>query len=161
MRWTALCGVRPYEPRCRQRPVAFRLCIIRAVFSDAISLSVALKRPERSFGATIDSSASSFTEGSMRVYISVVCMLAWPSHRETLRKSLVACKTVSAQVCRLCLRRHRRHYVPFLTISGNLEGLLEHLGSVGWAVNVLGQSPDIVSQTYKLFRKSRSWSAGR
>src|SRR5260370_26186396 len=35
----------------------------------------------------------------MRVYISVVCMLAWPSHRETLRKSLVACKTVSAQVC--------------------------------------------------------------
>ncbi|ANB72234.1 integrase [Paraburkholderia phytofirmans OLGA172] len=24
-----------------------------------------------------------------------------------------------------------RHYVPFLTISGNLEGLLEHLGSVG------------------------------
>ncbi len=54
-----------------------------------------------------------------------------------------------------------RHYVPFLTISGNLEGLLEHLGSVGWAVNVLGQSPDIVSRTYKLFRKSRSWSAGR
>jgi len=54
-----------------------------------------------------------------------------------------------------------RHYVPFLTISGNLEGLLEHLGSVGWAVNVLGQSPDIVSRSYKLFRKSRSWSAGR
>src|ERR1700732_2849433 len=66
-----------------------------------------------------------------------------------------------AQVCLLCLRRHRRHYVPFLTISGNLEGLLEHLGSVGWAVNVLGQSPDIVSRSYKLFRKSRSWSAGR
>ena len=54
-----------------------------------------------------------------------------------------------------------RHYVPFLTISGNLEGLLEHLGSVGWAVNVLGQSPDIVSRSYRLFRKSRSWSAGR
>jgi site-specific recombinase XerD len=54
-----------------------------------------------------------------------------------------------------------RHYVPFLTISGNLEGLLEHLGSVGWAANVLGQSPDIVSRSYKLFRKSRSWSAGR
>jgi hypothetical protein len=33
------------------------------------------------------------------VYISVVSMLAWPSHRETFRKSFVACKTVSAQVC--------------------------------------------------------------
>ncbi len=41
--------------------------------SKAISLSVALKRPDRSFGAIIDSRASSFTEGSARVYISVVC----------------------------------------------------------------------------------------
>jgi hypothetical protein len=36
---------------------------------------------------------------SMRVYISVVCMQAWLSHSETFRKSLVACKTVSAQAC--------------------------------------------------------------
>ena len=41
---------------------------------EAINLSVALKRPERSFGAIIDSRASSFTDGSARVYISVVCM---------------------------------------------------------------------------------------
>jgi hypothetical protein len=25
-----------------------------------------------------------------------------------------------------------RHYVPFQTISGNLEGLLDHLGNMGW-----------------------------
>ena len=68
--------------------------------NEAISLSVALKRPLRNFGATIDSSASSFTEASARVYISVVCMFACPSQRETFRKSLVACRTVSAQVCR-------------------------------------------------------------
>jgi len=37
-----------------------------AARSDAISLSVALKRPERSFGGATDSRASSFTEGSAR-----------------------------------------------------------------------------------------------
>ena len=37
-------------------------------------VAVALKRPERSFGATTDSSAYSFTEVSARVYISVVCV---------------------------------------------------------------------------------------
>src|SRR6266568_4240230 len=67
--------------------------------SDAISLSVALKRPERSFGGITDSRASSFTDGSARVYISVVCMCAWPSHRATFLRSLVACRTVRAQVC--------------------------------------------------------------
>jgi Tn3 transposase DDE domain-containing protein len=61
---------------------------------EAISLSVALKRPDRSFGAIIASKASSLTEGSARVYISVVCMCAWPSQRETFRRSLVACSTV-------------------------------------------------------------------
>jgi len=66
--------------------------------SEAISLSVALNRPDRSFGAITDSSASSITEESARVYISVVCMFAWPSQRETFRRSWVACKTVSAQV---------------------------------------------------------------
>jgi hypothetical protein len=58
-----------------------------------MSLSVALKRPERNFGGIIDSRASSFTDGSVRVYISVVCMCACPSHSETFRKSLVACST--------------------------------------------------------------------
>ena len=78
----------------------FLLRIREPACSEAISLSVALKRPERSFGATTDSRASSFTEGSARVYISVVCMFACPSHRATFRRSFVACKTVSAQVCR-------------------------------------------------------------
>ena len=78
----------------------FLLRIREPARSEAISLSVALKRPERSFGATTDSRASSFTEGSARVYISVVCMFACPSHRATFRRFFVACKAVSAQVCR-------------------------------------------------------------
>jgi hypothetical protein len=69
-------------------------------FSDAISLSVALNRPARRVGGTTDSSVSSFTEGSARVYTSVVCMLACPSHRDTFRRSFVACKIKTADVCR-------------------------------------------------------------
>jgi hypothetical protein len=45
----------------------FSLCITTEVFSRSISLSVALKRPVRSFGAITDSKASSFTLGSARV----------------------------------------------------------------------------------------------
>ena len=43
------------------------LCITVASFNRAISLSVALKRPDRRFGAMTDSRASSFTVGSARV----------------------------------------------------------------------------------------------
>ena len=43
------------------------LCITVAFFNRAISLSVALKRPDRRFGAMTDSRASSFTVGSARV----------------------------------------------------------------------------------------------
>ena len=42
--------------------------------SEAINSSVALNRPERSFGATTDSRASHSTEGSARVHNSVVFM---------------------------------------------------------------------------------------
>jgi hypothetical protein len=41
--------------------------------------------------------------------MSVVCVLAWPSHSETLRRSRVACSVLSAQVWRLCRARHKRH----------------------------------------------------
>ncbi len=47
--------------------VVFWLRILGAAFSISISLSVALKRPVRSFGAITDSRASSFTDGSARV----------------------------------------------------------------------------------------------
>jgi DNA replication protein DnaC len=47
--------------------VVFLLRIMGVAFSRAISLSVALKRPVRSFGAIADSNASSFTLGSARV----------------------------------------------------------------------------------------------
>jgi hypothetical protein len=79
---------------------AFLLRIRVPALREAISLSVALKRPERTLGGTIESRASNFTEGSARVYISVVCIFACPSQRANFRRSLVACKTVSAQVCR-------------------------------------------------------------
>jgi hypothetical protein len=46
----------------------FLLLIKVTPCSEAINLSVALKRPERSFGGTTDSSVSSFTDGSTRVY---------------------------------------------------------------------------------------------
>jgi DNA replication protein DnaC len=83
-------------------PVYFDEVVLRITepaAKEAISLSVAMKRPDRSFGAIIASRASSFTDGSARVYISVVCMCACPSHSDTLRRSLVAWSTVRAQVC--------------------------------------------------------------
>ena len=45
----------------------FELCIKIRCLSAANNLSVALKRPVRSFGASTDSRVSSFTEGSTRV----------------------------------------------------------------------------------------------
>ena len=95
-----LCGVRSSRTPPTGHLDHFLLRITIPVRNSAISLSVALKRPERSFGATTDSRASSFIEGSVRVYISVVCMFACPSQRATFRRSLVACRSVSAQVCR-------------------------------------------------------------
>jgi hypothetical protein len=58
-------------PQTMQRPLChFAIFLHRikgAPFSSSISLSVALKRPVRSFGAITDSRASSFTDGSARV----------------------------------------------------------------------------------------------
>ena len=51
----------------RRHLVVSLLRILGAAFSISISLSVALKRPVRSFGAITDSRASSFTDGSARV----------------------------------------------------------------------------------------------
>jgi DNA replication protein DnaC len=51
----------------RRHFVVFLLRILGAAFNISISLSVALKRPVRSFGAITDSRASSFTDGSARV----------------------------------------------------------------------------------------------
>ena len=51
----------------RRHFAVFLLRILGAAFNISISLSVALKRPVRSFGAITDSRASSFTDGSARV----------------------------------------------------------------------------------------------
>jgi len=53
--------------RLRRHFAVFLLRILGAAFNISISLSVALKRPVRSFGAITDSRASSFTDGSARV----------------------------------------------------------------------------------------------
>jgi DNA replication protein DnaC len=57
---------RSIEAACRYC-VVFLLRILGAAFNISISLSVALNRPVRSFGAITDSRASSFTDGSARV----------------------------------------------------------------------------------------------
>ena len=100
MQSLSLCGARFSQAPLICHAEVFLLRITEPVCREAISSSVALKRPDRSFGGTTDSRASSFIEGSARVYISVVCMFACPSQRETFRRSLVACRTVRAQVCR-------------------------------------------------------------
>jgi DNA replication protein DnaC len=51
----------------RRHFAVFVLRIFGAAFNISISLSVALKRPVRSFGAITDSRASSFTDGPARV----------------------------------------------------------------------------------------------
>ena len=100
MQSPSLCGARFSQAPPNGHVDVFLLRIIEPACREAISSSVALKRPDRSFGGTTDSRASNFIEGSARVYISVVCIFACPSQRETFRRSLVACSTVMAQVCR-------------------------------------------------------------
>jgi hypothetical protein len=85
MRSSLLCGA-----SCEEAPLGRHLdrMVLRITERDvreAISLSVALKRPDRNFGAIMASRASSFTDGSARVYISVVCMWACPSQSATFR----------------------------------------------------------------------------
>ena len=50
-------------------------------------------------GGSPAASTSSFSIGSVRRYISVLWMLAWPSHRDTLRMSPVASRVWTAQEC--------------------------------------------------------------
>src|SRR5712692_878346 len=79
MQSVLLCGVSSSETPLVGHRQGLSLRITECEVSEAISLSVALKRPERSFGGITDSSASNFTDGSARVYISVVCRCACPS----------------------------------------------------------------------------------
>jgi hypothetical protein len=100
-----LCGVPSSEtPRVGHLGVVPFGIKERAV-SDASSLSGASNRPEGRSGGITDSRASSFPDGSARVYISGLCMGAWRNHRETLRISWVAGRTVSEPVCRRGLQR--------------------------------------------------------
>jgi DNA replication protein DnaC len=62
-----LCRVSSVETLLFGHSAGYGLRITFCGLSEAISLSEALNLPERSFGATTDSSTSSFTEGSTRV----------------------------------------------------------------------------------------------
>ena len=61
------CGVDPFGALFSRHYDGFELCITIRCLSAANNLSVTLNRPVRSFGASTDSSVSSFTEGSTRV----------------------------------------------------------------------------------------------
>ena len=75
-------------------------------------------------GGSPAASTSSFSIGSVRRYISVLWMLAWPSHRDTLRMSPVASRVWTAQEWRLCLARDSRHYIECMTMSCNPASIL-------------------------------------
>ena len=97
--------MRSSQPRCERYDVrtAIRLRITfqpETACSIAISLSGARKRPLCKPGGARFAKASSFSVGSARRYISVLCMLACPNQSETLRTSPVACKVCIAQVWR-------------------------------------------------------------
>jgi hypothetical protein len=49
-----------------------------------------------------------------------------------------------AAVCRLCLERHSRHYLPFRTMSGNGRVFVDVLGITGQIEKRLIRLPDIV-----------------
>jgi hypothetical protein len=76
--------------------------------------------PYEGVGGVVVFITSSNIVVSARKYISVVCVLAWPSHKATLRMSPVDCRIIIAHECRLCRWRHRRYYVSFLTMLGTL-----------------------------------------
>ncbi len=68
------------------------------LLSEAFSLSVALKPPDRSFGATTDSRASSFTAGSAHNTSRSFAYWNAPTKERDLAEILSACKMVSPQV---------------------------------------------------------------
>ena len=67
MRRVLLCGLSSVRARNHRYPGRFSLRIKERLVREAISLSLARKRPDRSFGAMTASSASSLMEGSTRV----------------------------------------------------------------------------------------------
>ena len=84
MRSPFLCGARFSQAPSRCHVDVFLLRITEPACREAINSSVALKRPDRSFGGTTDTSVSSFIEGSARVYISVVCMFVGSQRGQVL-----------------------------------------------------------------------------
>jgi hypothetical protein len=55
--------------------------------------------PYEGVGGVVVFITSSNIVVSARKYISVVCVLAWPSHKATLRMSPVDCRIIIAHEC--------------------------------------------------------------
>ena len=121
-----------------------------ASFSIANNLSGASgKDPFLMPGGSPAASTSSFSIGSVRRYISVLWMLAWPSHRDTLRMSPVASRVWTAQEWRLCRARHRRHTCAC------------HLLRSGVDINTIRDWLGHVGRNHQYLRRGRSQSEGR
>src|SRR6266704_5084916 len=90
----------------------------------------------------------------------VVSMLSWPSHKAITAMSIPACSRCIAQVCRLCLSRHRRHYLPFRTMSGSGEPLPFGPEIPDGVAKSLSESPDIVSCLLQAVQEGEESIAG-
>src|SRR5438093_9904754 len=67
--------------------------------------------------------ARCFMARSASTYMCVVAGFSCPSHRAITVISTPACSICIAVECRLCLQRHSRHYVAFLTMLGEVGGV--------------------------------------
>ena len=59
------------------------------------------------------------SSGERLRYISVVVRWSCPRRRCSVGREIPFWTAVTAKVCRLCLQRHRRHYVDFRTITSS------------------------------------------
>ena len=82
MRRVLLCGLSSLRAQSFRHSERYSLRIKERLVREAISLSLARKRPDRSFGGVTASSASSLIDGSARVYIKCAAAHLMYTHWE-------------------------------------------------------------------------------
>ncbi len=65
-----------------------------------------------------------------------------------VRRSAPFSSKCVAKQCRLCTQRHSRHYLPFLTMSSDMEWSGDRSIITGPNANRVDQSPDIVFSVF-------------
>src|SRR5215510_1480029 len=98
-------------------------------FRNASSGSSAWNRRQAPAMGSSFSKAFSFMARSVVRYTWVVSTLSWPSQSAMVAISTPAWRRCMAVVCLLCRSRHSRHYLPFLTMLGNLSASTDVAGS--------------------------------